>query len=247
MLGMMEPRQAELVLLRSQDLSYEELASALDLNPASAGTRSAARTRRSERSTSNDMETNHESNDSRWVEERLSALSDNGEWHPDPSLGLTRLRGGRERHRRAGRRRGLTVALATASSVSLAAFPVAQTFAGRCLLACVAETGRLFGPRQPHPGTTPVSAKLEAGVMAPDFTLRDASGQPVRLSGFRGKAVLLNFWATWCPPCRIEIPWFMEFQRAYGDRGLVVLGVSLDADGWKSVQPYVEARESTIG
>jgi cytochrome c biogenesis protein CcmG/thiol:disulfide interchange protein DsbE len=62
----------------------------------------------------------------------------------------------------------------------------------------------------------------------------------VRLSQFTGKVVLLNFWATWCPPCRVEIPWFVEFQKKYGDRGLVVLGVSVDDDGWKSVRPFLE-------
>ena len=75
--------------------------------------------------------------------------------------------------------------------------------------------------------------------MAPDFTLEDASGKPVTLSEFRGKVVLLSFWATWCAPCRIEIPWFNELQKAYGDRDFVVLGVSLDEDGWKSVKPYL--------
>jgi peroxiredoxin len=52
--------------------------------------------------------------------------------------------------------------------------------------------------------------------------------------------VLLNFWATWCPPCKTEIPWFTEFQKTYADRDLVVLGVSFDEDGWKSVKPYIE-------
>lgn len=51
--------------------------------------------------------------------------------------------------------------------------------------------------------------------------------------------MLLNFWATWCKPCTVEIPWFVEFQRKYGDRGLVVLGVSLDEDGWKSVKAFL--------
>ena len=76
--------------------------------------------------------------------------------------------------------------------------------------------------------------------MAPDFTLNDASGTPVKLSGFKGKLILLNFWATWCTPCKREIPWFMEFQQTYRDRGLVVLGVSFDEDGWKSVKPYLD-------
>ena len=92
------------------------------------------------------METNQESKDSRWVEERLSALNDSREWHPNQNAGLTRLRNGCEQHRRARRKWGVTLALAAATSVSLAAFPVTRAFAGRCLSACVEETSRLFGP-----------------------------------------------------------------------------------------------------
>jgi peroxiredoxin len=74
---------------------------------------------------------------------------------------------------------------------------------------------------------------------APDFTLRDADGKVVRLSDYRGKVVLLNFWATWCGPCKIEIPWFMEFERSRKDRGFSVIGVSMDDDGWRVVRPFV--------
>lgn len=76
--------------------------------------------------------------------------------------------------------------------------------------------------------------------MAPDFVLDDASGKPVRLSDYRGQVILLNFWATWCTPCRVEIPWFMEFQKAHQSRGFAVLGVSLDEDGWDAVRPYID-------
>ena len=77
---------------------------------------------------------------------------------------------------------------------------------------------------------------------APDFALKDADGQLVKLSDYRGKVVLLNFWATWCSPCEIEIPWFVQFQREYKDRDFTVLGISEDEDGWQAVKPFV-ARE----
>jgi peroxiredoxin len=74
---------------------------------------------------------------------------------------------------------------------------------------------------------------------APEFTLTDANGSPVKLSDYRGKVVLLNFWATWCGPCALEIPWFIEFQQDYKSRGFEVLGISMDDDGWAAIKPYV--------
>ncbi len=73
---------------------------------------------------------------------------------------------------------------------------------------------------------------------APDFTLRDASDRHVSLSDYKGKVVVLNFWATWCGPCKAEIPWFIEFQKEYANRGFTVLGVSMDDDGWKAIRPF---------
>jgi cytochrome c biogenesis protein CcmG/thiol:disulfide interchange protein DsbE len=78
---------------------------------------------------------------------------------------------------------------------------------------------------------------------APDFELKDSEGRTVKLSDFKGKVVLLNFWATWCGPCKIEIPWFIEFERAYKDQGLVVLGVATDEEGWEVVKPYITEKQ----
>jgi len=75
---------------------------------------------------------------------------------------------------------------------------------------------------------------------APDFALKDVNGTTVHLSDYRGKVVLLDFWATWCGPCKMEIPWFMEFERKYKDRGFAVLGVSMDDDGWPTVKPFIK-------
>jgi peroxiredoxin len=78
---------------------------------------------------------------------------------------------------------------------------------------------------------------------APAFSLNDSKGGPVTLSDYKGRIVLLDFWATWCHGCKTEIPWYMEFQRKYKGRGLAVIGVSMDDDGWKSVKPFLQENQ----
>jgi peroxiredoxin len=77
------------------------------------------------------------------------------------------------------------------------------------------------------------------GALAPDFSLPQLTGKPLKLSDYRGKVVLLDFWATWCDPCREEIPRFVDIQNKYGSQGLQIIGVSMD-DGPEPVQEFYQ-------
>ena len=83
-----------------------------------------------------------------------------------------------------------------------------------------------------------VSPKTATGQPAPDWQLAGFDGKPIKLSDFKGKVVVLNFWATWCPPCRKEIPTLVALQKDYGAQGVVVVGVSLDQGGSPAVQSF---------
>jgi thiol-disulfide isomerase/thioredoxin len=75
--------------------------------------------------------------------------------------------------------------------------------------------------------------------MAPGWQLRDVNGKQVDLADFKGKLVILDFWATWCPPCRAEIPGLVALQKKYADKGLVIIGVSLDRQGPGIVKAFM--------
>ncbi len=81
--------------------------------------------------------------------------------------------------------------------------------------------------RQKHPEASSLVGDGQ-GLQAPDFELVSLDGQKVKLSDFRGKAVILNFWATWCAPCKTEMPWFVDLQKQYGPDGLTIVGVAMD-------------------
>ena len=82
-----------------------------------------------------------------------------------------------------------------------------------------------------------VSAEKEWGD-APDFTLPDLEGNSLTLSDFKGRVIILNFWATWCPPCRKEIPDFVELYEKYKEEGLLIIGVSLDRGDSRAVKQF---------
>jgi peroxiredoxin len=87
-------------------------------------------------------------------------------------------------------------------------------------------------------GQTASAGPSMTGQAAPDFTLESLDGKTVRLSDFRGKGVLLNFWATWCQPCKIEMPWFAELQKQYGPQGLQIVGVAMDDASPKEIGEF---------
>ena len=76
---------------------------------------------------------------------------------------------------------------------------------------------------------------------APAWKLKDLQGKDVSSADFKGKIVVVDFWATWCPPCRAEIPGYIELQKKYADKGVVIVGISVDEDGVKAVAPFAKA------
>ena len=111
-------------------------------------------------------------------------------------------------------------------------------------MACVVAVLTLIGcgKGMQNQGTKETSsAAAEASVQIPTM-----EGTNTSLDQYKGKVVLVNFWATWCAPCRIEIPWLIEFNEKYGPKGLVILGVAMDDEGNQVVQPYVRDRRFDV-
>jgi thiol-disulfide isomerase/thioredoxin len=94
--------------------------------------------------------------------------------------------------------------------------------------------------RQPKNSVAKVTLSSAAAKPAPDLTLRDLDGKDLSLAQYKGKVVLVNFWATWCEPCQVEIPWLIEMQQKYAARGFTVLGIAMDEEGASVVTPWVK-------
>ncbi len=86
----------------------------------------------------------------------------------------------------------------------------------------------------------PLSASSQSKQKAPNFSLKTASGKTIELSKLKGKVVVVNFWATWCPPCRAEIPGFVDLYKKYKNKGVEIVGISLDQNGWDAVNPFLQ-------
>jgi AhpC/TSA family len=91
------------------------------------------------------------------------------------------------------------------------------------------------------PTSDGITAVPEASVAIPAL-----DGSTVSLNQYKGKVVLVNFWATWCEPCKAEIPWLIEFNHKYGPKGLVILGIAMDDDGKKVVEPWVKTKRFNV-
>ena len=108
-----------------------------------------------------------------------------------------------------------------------------------CITLVLATVLAACGPRPAQVG----SAGRSARVSAPNLSLRTLNGETVRLSDYRGQVMVLNFWATWCPPCRAEIPEFADLYRSYRARNVVVIGVSVDGEGTERVRSFSEEHD----
>ena len=186
------------------------------------------------------MDKNRRGYDDVWVGEQLALLSPDNRWEPNVPAGLTRLKEVQRKKVQVRKRKRWTwlavaVGLACLSTMVL---PSPRVLAHRCLECSVAVWQSLA---QTNP---PQEALKLAGdrKVAPNFDLKDAEGNSVQLSALKGRVVVLNFWATWCHGCQEEIPSFIEIKNKYVDRGLTIVGISMDDDGWKSVRPWIKEK-----
>jgi len=181
----------------------------------------------------------------RWTDAKLAQLEERESRQVDAARAFARFRQRSQRHTHRTTRWAVAATLVAMTGAGVMAFPPAHALAERCIAACVDQSHRLgtwLWDDRPSASSDHAGAMLPKATRsaAPDFSLVDRSGHSVSISAHRGEVVLLNFWATWCSPCKREVPWLVEFQSKYKDRGFTVLGLSLDTDGWTSVAQYID-------
>jgi len=116
--------------------------------------------------------------------------------------------------------------------------PPARNPLAMVVAALVAAGLLFFGFHMARRAGASNTQQISKSSMAPDFSLQTLDGKSMRLSDLRGKVVLLNFWATWCGPCKIETPWLVELQNEYGSQGLQVIGVEEGDDSKEEIQKF---------
>jgi peroxiredoxin len=108
------------------------------------------------------------------------------------------------------------------------------------VIAFVIALGIYVGYHRARRSGPSFAPRLALASPAPDFSLQSLDGKTMRLSDFRGKAVLLNFWATWCGPCKIEMPWFVELQNQYASQGFQIVGVAMDDASKEDISKFAK-------
>jgi peroxiredoxin len=108
------------------------------------------------------------------------------------------------------------------------------------VVAMVVSIMLVFGIQKARHNSNASGSNKLVNQPAPDFALSSLDGKTLKLSDYHGKAVLLNFWATWCEPCKIEMPWFVDLQKKYGPQGLQVLGVAMDDAPAKDISDFAQ-------
>ena len=190
----------------------------------------------------------------RWVDDRMAMLGPGPMRPADADRGLAllkaRLAVGEER-----RSRSLWLVAAAVAGLGVVALTVEALRQGNRLeVADTIESAREPAGAMPSVNGAGSGVSLEAldrasrpalipvaqRALAPDFRLPDMDGGHTVRADYAGQVLLLNFWATWCRPCRTEMPWFSEFRDVFANRGLEVLGVSIDESGWDVVRPFLE-------
>jgi peroxiredoxin len=186
------------------------------------------------------MANNKDSFQETWASQELQLLADGIEdWQPNVSVGLAQLRAKVSVPASNLRWKMASLAAAVFCILFAAGLPSSKALAHRCLQCSMAVWQSLAPTNHGVADLKPEGSR----VPAPEFALRDANNKEVRLSDLKGKVVLVNFWATWCEGCQVEIPWFVEFQKKYETQGLAVVGISMDDDGWKSVKPWIREKK----
>lgn len=188
-----------------------------------------------------------------WTDDRMATLEPTPEHQPDVEAGLRRLEAGRTR---SGPSLGTWLVGGAAvvwvgvmlvavgpfggSSGSDAGVDLSGGPSTRLAPPAAAPAPAATGDRREPPGPQLIAAAEREA--APAFSVPDTEGAEATLGDYDGRVLLLNFWATWCQPCKAEMPWFVAFEDVFADEGFAVLGVSVDQPGWDVVRPFLEER-----